>query len=151
MTKALTLIGFDFGEKRIGVAVGQTLTGTATPLETIPALAGIPDWNRIARLIQQWRPQALIVGEPLNMDGTKQEITATATGFADELRRRFALPVMLADERLSSYEARQRLKDTYHLDPVAAQAILETWLSEHSSLPDNDATISKSASNAKSR
>lgn len=141
MTGTLTLLGFDYGEKRIGVAVGQTVTKTATPLETVSCVNGKPDWNRITQLIRQWHPQALIVGEPLNMDGTEQEICIAATGFADELKRRFSLPVYRADERLSSYEAKQRLKDTRNLDPVAAQAILETWLSEYSATLNNDATI----------
>jgi putative Holliday junction resolvase len=148
VTEALTLIGFDYGNKRIGVAVGQTVTGTATPLETIACVDGKPDWSRISRLIEQWHPQALVVGDPLNMDGTDQEVSINADKFSDELTRRFPLPVYRTDERLSSYEAKQRLKSTRDLDPVAAQAILETWLAEYSANPGRDATIRPSTSNS---
>jgi putative Holliday junction resolvase len=129
--ETLTLIGFDYGKKRIGVAVGQTLTGTATPLETILVTRGEPDWDRISKLIREWQPAALVVGLPLNMDGTSQSMTRDSNRFVRELSERFNYPVYRADERLSSYEAKSRLKDTRNLDPVAAQAILETWLSEH--------------------
>lgn len=131
MTGTLTLIGFDYGEARIGVAVGQTLTGTATPLETIAVSDGNPDWARIDQIITEWQPRALVVGDPLNMDGTPQHMTRAANAFAAALARRYQLPVYRADERLSSWEAKERLKDTRNLDPIAAQAILETWLSEH--------------------
>jgi len=135
----LTLICFDYGKKRIGIAVGQTLTGTATPLDTIPVSGSNPDWDHIGDLIRTWDPHALIVGEPLNMDGTRQAITRAADRFARELLERFGLPVYRADERLSSYEAKTRLQDTRNLDPVAAQAILETWLSEHPDFnPESD-------------
>lgn len=131
MSHTLTLLGFDYGNKRIGIAVGQTLTATATPLVTVSVRRGEPDWNRIDDILREWRPAALVVGDPLNMDGTSQALTEEATAFADRLARRYRLPVHRADERLSSWEAKTRLKDTYNLDPVAAQAILETWLSEH--------------------
>ena len=147
MTESLTLICFDYGNKRIGVAVGQTITKTATPLETIPCVHGDPDWQRISELINQWHPQALVVGDPLNMDGTDQEISISADKFSHDLKQRYSLPVYRADERLSSYEAKQRLKSTRNLDPVAAQAILETWLAGHSVDPGNDATIRPSNTN----
>jgi putative Holliday junction resolvase len=131
VTETLTLLGFDYGKKRIGVAVGQTLTGTATPLGTVAVNRGEPDWDRIAGIVQEWRPAALVVGLPLNMDGTSQSMTRESGRFARELGKRFGCPVYRADERLSSYEAKMRLKDTRGLDPVAAQAILETWLSEY--------------------
>jgi len=126
-----TLICFDYGEKRLGVAVGQTLTATATPLETIPVHNKKPDWNRISKIIQQWRPAALVVGLPLNMDGTRQKLTDLADGFARQLEARYRLPVHMADERLSTYEAKNRLQDLRNLDPVAAQVILESWLLEY--------------------
>lgn len=138
MTVTLTLLGFDYGEARIGVAVGQTLTGTATPLETVTVSNGKPDWARIDQIIAEWQPRALVVGEPLNMNGTSQHMTVAATAFADALARRYRLPVYRADERLSSWEAKERLKDTRNLDPIAAQAILETWLSEHANGVIND-------------
>ena len=129
-----TLVAFDFGEKRIGSAVGQTLTGTAAPLETIPVRGTKPDWNAIDRLIATWKPDALVVGLPLNMDGTEQWITRRAQRFADGLRSRSGLPVHLCDERLSTREAWERLIERGSRrdgpDPIAAQIILEGWLAD---------------------
>ena len=129
-----TLIAFDFGEKRIGSAVGQTLTGTAAPLETIPVRGAKPDWHAIDRLIAAWKPDALVVGLPLNMDGSEQWITRRAQRFADGLRSRSGLPVHLADERLSTREAWERLIERGARregpDPIAAQVILEGWLAQ---------------------
>ena len=132
--EAETLIAFDFGEKRIGTAVGQTVTRTATPLETVPVRRAKPDWNAIDRLIGAWKPGALVVGLPLNMDGTEHSVTALARGFAKRLRERSGLPVHLADERLSTREAWTRLIDSGSRrdgpDPVAAQVILEGWFAQ---------------------
>lgn len=125
-----TYICFDYGAKRTGVAVGQTLTGTATPLETIEALNGRPDWDRISAIIRQWQPDALIVGLPVTMDNSRQIITENAEKFARQLEGRYQLQVFRAEERLTTYEARNRLKRTHDLDPVAAQLILESWLRE---------------------
>jgi putative Holliday junction resolvase len=136
-----TLICFDYGEKRIGVAVGQTITATATPLETIQVRNNQPDWNRISRLIEQWRPAALVVGQPLNMDGTRQLLTDLAERFARQLEGRYHLPVHLADERLSTYEAKDRLQDIHNLDPVAAQVILEAWLLEYTKISNPGVTM----------
>ena len=131
-----TLLAFDFGEKRIGVAIGQTVTGTATPLDTIPVRGARPDWNAVDRLVDAWKPDALVVGLPLNMDGTEQWITARARRFASRLHARSGLPVHLADERLSTREAWTRLIESGSRrdgpDPVAAQVILEGWFAEHS-------------------
>ena len=130
-----TLIAFDYGEKRIGTAIGQTVTRTATPLETIPVRRTKPDWHAIDRLIDAWKPDALVVGLPLNMDGTEQWITAHARRFANRLHGRSGLPVHLADERLSTREAWTRLIESdarrNRPDPVAAQIILEGWFAEH--------------------
>lgn len=122
------MLGFDFGTKRIGVAVGQTLTDTAAPLEIIPVRNNRPDWNRIGALISQWQPQALVVGNPLNMDGSRQPISAAADAFARKLHGRYRLPVLRAEERLSSVEAGVRQHTGEHKDHVAAQVILEGWL-----------------------
>ncbi|MGH2348861.1 MAG: Holliday junction resolvase RuvX [bacterium] len=127
------VICFDYGAKRIGVAIGQSLTGTATPLETIPVRNGRPDWRRIAVLIERWSPVALIVGHPLNMDGSRQAVTDAADRFARRLTGRFGLPVHRADERLSTFEARDRTGRSSDLDAVAAQVILESWLADHGS------------------
>ena len=129
-----TLIAFDFGEKRIGAAIGQTVTRTATPLETIPVRGTRPHWPAIDRLIAEWKPDALVVGLPLNMDGTEQWITARARRFASRLHGRSGLPVHFADERLSTREAWNRLVESGMRrrgpDPIAAQVILEGWLVE---------------------
>lgn len=122
------MLGFDFGTKRIGVAVGQTLTDTATPLEIIPVRNNRPDWSRIGALIGQWQPQALVVGNPLNMDGSRQAISAAADAFARKLHGRYRLPVLRAEERLSTVEAGVRQHGGGRKDHVAAQVILEGWL-----------------------
>ena len=132
MQETKTLIAFDFGEKRIGTAIGQTVTGTAAALETVPVRKMRPDWDAIDRLVDTWRPDALVVGLPLNMDGTEQWITTRARSFARQLEQRFGLPVHLADERLSTREAWTRLVESGSRrrgpDPIAAQIILEGWL-----------------------
>ena len=123
-----SLLGFDYGEKRIGVAVGQSLTRTATPLEIVAVRGGQPDWARIGALIDAWHPDALVVGNPLNMDGTRQPVTDSADRFARRLAGRFGLPVFRADERLSTHDAKNLLRRTRDLDAVSAKLILETWL-----------------------
>ncbi len=140
-----SLICFDYGEKRIGIAVGQTLTATATPLATITSKNGKPDWHRISDIISQWQPHALIIGIPVDMDGSRQQITDLAEKFARQLEGRYHLPVHYADERLSSYEARRRLKDVKNLDPVAAQIILESWLAEHNTTNSGITTDNQSS------
>nr|VFJ43751.1 MAG: putative holliday junction resolvase [Candidatus Kentron sp. DK]VFJ49538.1 MAG: putative holliday junction resolvase [Candidatus Kentron sp. DK] len=129
---ATTLLGFDPGSKQIGIAVGQTLTNTASPLGVVSVRGNVPDWESIDRVVGTWEPDALVVGIPLNMDGTEQEMTQVARRFRDQLLHRYHLPVHVADERLSTREARNRLADEGRLDaeddPVAAQIILETWL-----------------------
>lgn len=127
---------FDFGMKRIGVAVGQSVTKTANPLPYLNAQAGVPVWENLRKLIDEWRPKALIVGLPLNMDGTEQNITEAAKQFMQTLEERYHLPVHAIDERLSSVAAREHLfeKGGYralkrgHIDSVAASIMLESWL-----------------------
>jgi len=141
VTKVSTFICFDYGIKRIGVAVGQTRTHTATPLGTIHVKKGIPDWGKIAQYIRDWQPDALIVGKPLNMDGTGQRLTGLSNLFSEQLIDRFEKPIYRTDERLSSYEAKLRLKKTNNLDPVAAQVILETWFAENAETCKKNDTI----------
>jgi putative Holliday junction resolvase len=138
--KEHTLLGFDFGMKRIGVALGQTVTNKARPLTTLRAHEGVPSWDAIQQLIKSWQPHALVVGIPLNMDGTPQPITEAAKDFLDALQQRFHLPVYGIDERLSTKAAREHifneggykaLQDG-QVDSVAAQLILQNWLDEHS-------------------
>jgi putative Holliday junction resolvase len=133
------LIAFDFGMKRIGVAIGQTITQTARPLETISAKDGCPHWESMTKLIKKWQPDALVVGIPLNMDGTEQPITQAAQQFANQLRKRFSLPVYETDERLTTKAAREHLFDQGgykalqdgQVDRIAAQLILNAWFMEN--------------------
>lgn len=130
------LLGFDFGSKRIGVAVGQELTGTARELVTLTSRDGGPDWEAISRLLEEWRPDALVVGLPLNQDGSEHEISRLAKRFGNRLQGRYNLPVYTIDERLSSTEAEALLAeqgryDQADIDKVAARLILESWLAEN--------------------
>lgn len=126
-------LGFDFGARRIGVAVGQQITAQARPLAVLPTLQnGQPDWARIGKLITEWSPQGVVVGVPRHDDGSSYLITAQAERFARQLHGRFGLRVETADERLSSFEASLRLghsKQHAALDAGAAAVILETWFS----------------------
>ena len=126
-----TLLCFDCGIKRIGTAVGQTITSTATALEIIKTINNKPDWNSITRLINEWGPDLLIVGKPYQLDGSRQEMTDIAERFSRQLEGRYQIKVEMIEEQLSSYEARRELKSTYELDAVAARLILETWLREN--------------------
>ncbi|HWP95115.1 MAG TPA: Holliday junction resolvase RuvX [Gammaproteobacteria bacterium] len=131
-------LAFDFGLKRIGVAVGQRLTGTASPLTTLSAQGGEPDWKAVARLVAEWRPAALVVGLPYNVDGSPQPFTGEARRFAERLAAHCALPVHLVDETLSSHAAAEGLRERrqaggrrirkHEIDQAAACVILETWL-----------------------
>ena len=129
-------LGFDFGYKRIGVAVGQRLTGSASPLSTLHAKLGVPDWVEVQKILNQWRPLALVVGLPTCIDDTEQYTTAASKGFARQLRKRFLLPVHMVDERLSTVEARAHLFEAggyrkikqSEVDSIAACVILEQWL-----------------------
>ncbi len=131
-------LGFDYGTKKIGVAVGQLLTRSASPLAVLYRVKDEIDWESLSKLIQQWRPFALVVGLPLHMDGKTQWITLEATHFARALQDRFSVPVYVADERLTSAEARAQifesggykaLKKTA-IDSLAAKLILEQWLAQ---------------------
>lgn len=149
----MMIMGFDFGMKHIGVAIGQSITGSATPLTALLAKDGIPHWDDIQSLIDEWHPEAIVVGIPLNMDGTEQPLTLAAKRFANRLKARFKLPVHPVDERLSSWEALDRLqkrknikKNTRQLNTItnktkndikllnatAAAILVEQWLSENS-------------------
>ena len=124
------MLCFDYGEKRIGVAVGQQVTATASALEIIAVRHGRPDWERIEILLRDWQPQALVVGNPLNLDGTRQPMTDAADRFARKLAGRFRLPVHRAEERLTTHAARQQVRGRVKVDAVAAKVILESWLAE---------------------
>lgn len=136
-TPPQTALGFDFGLKRIGVAVGQSVTGSASPLGVVPVRGGEPDWEAIGRLILEWKPASLVVGLPYNMDLSEQEMTGHARRFTEGLAQRFPLPVHTVDERLSSREAEAQLKERRQqgrkrvtredIDGAAACVILESW------------------------
>jgi putative holliday junction resolvase len=134
--KTLDLLGFDFGMKSIGIAYGQTLTKTTRPLTAVKAHNGTPRWEQIEKLIKTWQPDALIVGIPLNMDGTQQSITDAAKQFADKLHKYFKLPVHQADERLTTIAAKEELFSDKgykaltkaNIDAKSAQLILENWM-----------------------
>jgi putative pre-16S rRNA nuclease len=137
MLKAQILLAFDFGLRRIGVAVGQRITQSATPLPALAARKGQPSWAQIAELIAQWQPDLLLVGLPYQMEGGEQAISFAARRFADQLKERFQLPVSLVDERLTTREAKRQLADSgikYQdypsIDSYAAKLILESWLLE---------------------
>lgn len=129
-----TLLGFDFGTRRIGIAVGQTLTGTATPLTTLDSRNSQPDWNGISALIEEWKPVALVVGYPVDTDGTDNPIMERVKKFARQLQGRYHLPVHFIDETLTSIEAARytgpKFASEGRNDATAAAIILETWLNQ---------------------
>jgi putative Holliday junction resolvase len=128
-----TVIGFDFGTHWTGVAVGQTLTRQASPLDAVKS----KDWKGIERILQEWKPQVLIVGLPLNMDGEQQEMSKRAERFGRQLEGRFGIKTVMIDERLTTREAyqlateNQRKKSKTEIDSLAAALITESWLREH--------------------
>ena len=128
--RSTTVIGFDFGSRWIGVAVGQTLTRQATPL---PAIKN-NDWKGITRLLEEWQPQQLVVGLPLSMNGADHEMTARAQRFGRQLQGRFGIETSMVDERLTTREAYQiaieqeQHKSKTELDSLAAALITESWL-----------------------
>lgn len=154
--KTLSALAFDYGTQRIGVAYGQTLTGTAQAVGVLRARDGVPDWQDVAALIERWQPDAFVIGLPFNLDGSESPLLLRAIKFGHRLNGRFHKPSYGFDERLSSIEAAERvlemsqLQDSSRLsskrsrqkgdggstandaaiDDVAAQIILENWLGE---------------------
>lgn len=125
-----TILSFDFGTRRIGVAIGNTLTGSARPLGTIDEESNDRRFARIARLVSEWQPQRLVVGRPCHPDGTPHEMTVRCERFARQLRGRFGLPVASVDERYSSVDSREGLKAGEPDDAAAASTILRQYLDE---------------------
>ena len=131
----ITALAFDFGTKSIGCAVGQSITGTAQALPAFKAQDGIPNWDAIEKCLKEWKPDVVIVGLPLNMDGTEQELTLRARKFANRLQGRFGVNVQLQDERLTTTEARSEIFDRggfcalkkSKVDGISACLILESW------------------------
>lgn len=134
----ITILAFDFGTKSIGVAVGQSLTRSASPLAALKAKDGQPNWELAAQLLSSWQPTLCVVGLPLNMDGSEQELTQLARKFANRLHGRFGVQVTLQDERLTTVSAKEELfaergfrgltKDK--IDSVSACLIAEDYLNE---------------------
>lgn len=133
------VLGFDFGLKYIGIAAGQKISNTATSITAVPAKNGVPAWEAIAALIEAWRPAALVVGLPLNMDGTTQPIAHRAQEFANILAIKYALPVHMVDERLSTWAAKTQLnlnkarltkQELVKINALAAVILTEQWLQQ---------------------
>jgi len=132
-------MGFDFGTKRIGIAMGQRITQTANGIGCINARDGIPNWEQLDALFEQWHPEAFVVGLPINMDGTPSEMSRRANKFSNRLNARYRIPSFTIDERLSTFAAKEEAKSQGHkghyksdpVDALAAQFILESWFSEH--------------------
>ena len=131
-----TLLGLDFGTRSIGVAIGQEITGSAQPLRALKANDGVPNWDEIQKLLAEWQPDRVIVGLPLNMDGTEQPLTQRARKFANRIHGRFGIVVELQDERLTTTDARARLferggfraLEKGMVDGISALLILEAWM-----------------------
>lgn len=136
-----TYLGFDFGSKKIGLAVGHLVTGIASPLLTLRSINQNPDWMGITKLISEWQPIGLVVGISKQMDGSDNLITPRMLKFCRQLEGRYRLPVYQQDETLSTFEAKQLLFDEVNVsatklwavqDQLAAQLILQTWLNDNS-------------------
>lgn len=133
----ISLLAFDYGLKNIGVAFGQSISGTAKELPPLAARDGIPSWDQIAKLISEWQPQQLLVGLPLNMDDSESELSQRARKFANRLHGRFGLTVELFDERLTTRLAKEEARERGHkgnyaampVDSIAARLLLESWFS----------------------
>lgn len=134
--KTITALAFDFGTRSIGLAYGQSLTGSARELDPLPAKDGKPDWDQVQRIVKEWQPKVLLVGLPLNMDGSESEFGARARKFGQRLHGRLGLPVEYADERLSTRAAKEEARERGHrgdyanqpVDSIAARIFLEDWL-----------------------
>ncbi len=131
-----TILAFDYGSKKIGVASGQDLTCSASPLTTL-LVKQDQHWREIDKLVKEWQPDIMVVGLPLHMDGSEQPFTDEVRGFATELGKRYGCQIELMDERLTSYEAEQLLNQQYSrrqtpqdVDKIAAQLILESWFNQ---------------------
>jgi putative holliday junction resolvase len=135
-----TYLGFDFGNKKIGISIGQIITSTASPLQTIRSINQNPNWEIITKLIEEWRPAGLVVGISKQADGSDNPITPRMLKFCRQLEGRYQLPVYQQDETLSTFEAKQMLFDEVSVnasklwevqDQLAAQLILQTWLNDY--------------------
>lgn len=130
-----TILAFDFGLRQIGVAVGNMQLQSTQPLAIVRAKNGKPDWLAIEKIMQEWLPDLLVVGDPMNMDGSASEMSARAQKFARRLQGRWGTAIQMADERLSSFEAKELMRERGHrgnykdqpIDSYAAELILQSW------------------------
>jgi len=137
-----TILAFDYGLRQIGIAVGNCLTSTTQPLAIIRAKDGIPQWPELEKIVREWQPELIVVGDPLNMDGSDGVLGERARKFARRLHGRLGLTVEMSDERLSSFEAKQSQRDKGHkghykdspIDSYAAELILQTWMRQNGHL-----------------
>jgi len=138
-SKPIAALAFDYGTQRIGVAYGQSVSGTAKAVCVLKAKDGIPEWNEIQALIEEWKPSAFVVGLPYNLDGTDSDLLPRAIKFANRLNGRFNKPCYGMDERLSSKAAIEQIveeneagfkRKSAAIDDIAAQIILENWFNE---------------------
>ena len=138
----VTLLAFDYGTKKIGCAVGNLELKTSSPLKLVSARDGVPNWDQINEIVEEWKPDGMVIGVPDNMDGTESQLSQRAKKFSRQLKERYQLPCFLMDERLTSFEARDHLSATGQVrgrsgkskknngpavDAVAAQLILQSW------------------------
>jgi putative Holliday junction resolvase len=128
VSAAKTVLAFDFGLKHIGIAAGQSVSRTASEITTIGARGGEPDWVAVDGLLAEWRPDVVLVGLPLNMDETMSEMGERAEAFAQRLRKRYSIEVVMVDERLTSVAARELAREPSARHAIAARLIAETYL-----------------------
>ena len=128
------IMAFDFGMRNIGIAIGQEITKTASTFYSIRADNGLPDWDELDKIIEEWKPDIFVVGDPLNMDGTRSNIQESTDRFSIYINKRYDIKVEKTDERLSSREAKERLeavpigvRDSLNKHSISAQVILEDW------------------------
>ena len=137
-SEAGVIVAFDFGLKHIGMAVGQEITNTAQTFYSLKAESGEPNWDELDIIVRDWQPKLFVVGNPINMDGSDSDIKEKSDKFSNLIRQRYNIPVELMDERLSTREARERMKsDSGHFvdasadtHQISAQIILESWFRE---------------------
>jgi putative Holliday junction resolvase len=136
-----TILAFDYGLKQVGVATGQTLTGSARGLCILKAHDGIPNWDEVSKLLNEWTPDLVLVGLPLNMDASESELSRLARKFARRLQGRFSANVLMVDERLTSQDAKALIREEHNegkkgrtdltkIDHLAAALILQSWLDQ---------------------
>ena len=137
----MQILSFDFGTKKIGVAVGQTKTNTSSPLEVIFNKKNVTDWTRIHLIVEEWKPELILVGKPLNMDGTDSDIMKLVEKFHKKLYKLTGIECKYIDERLTSFEARQNFKElmtenntsikSEAIDAHAAKILIDNWLNQN--------------------